>query len=387
MRIGIMLRHLHVQRGGIGTYSRNIVNALIAIDRGHRYFLLYQDRSVLGRFGQNRHVIEVCSGPANRFLWDQIAVWRAARRYRFDVVLNLKYSVPLFGPGRRVCVIHGADWFVLPEGFPLSDRIYRALIGPLYWRRADAIISISQDATRHIVRRLNVDPHKVVTIPYGRDPAFQPIGDARRLEAVRRRYGLPERFFLFVGQFYELKNLDRLVAAFRRIRDRIAQRLVIVGEDRWGYLKRKGLEGLEREAGIVMPGWVERDDLVALYNLADAYVFPSLYEGFGIPLLEAMACGCPVVSSKRGAIPEVVGDAALLVDPLAVDDIAQAMYRVATSAELRERLRNRGLERVQAFSWQRCAERTLRVLEDVVRHGHVIDRPGPADGAQPAVTR
>jgi glycosyltransferase involved in cell wall biosynthesis len=142
--------------------------------------------------------------------------------------------------------------------------------------------------------------------------------------------------------------------------------LVITGEDRWGYLKRKRLENITNHNRIFFLGWVDLDDLVALYNLAHAFVFPSLYEGFGIPLLEAMACGCPILSSTAGAIPEIAEDAAVLVDPYDVDAIANGIVKIATDAKCRSSLQQRGFRRVEQFSWAKCARETLGVLESVV---------------------
>jgi glycosyltransferase involved in cell wall biosynthesis len=183
---------------------------------------------------------------------------------------------------------------------------------------------------------------------------------------VRQAYQLPERFILWTGQIYPPKNLGRLLEAFARVKDKIPHKLVIAGEERW---RAKGdLELTERlglKDRVYFTGWVSHDDLPAFYNLADLFVFPSLYEGFGIPLLEAMACGCPVLTSTTGTPPEVVDGAGYLIDPIEVDDIAAGICETLSNPGRRKAMTEKGLEQVKDFSWEKRARQTLKVIESV----------------------
>jgi glycosyltransferase involved in cell wall biosynthesis len=215
------------------------------------------------------------------------------------------------------------------------------------------------------VKFTGVKPEKVVPVHNGFDPNhFHVIQDSHFLEAVRQAYQLPERFILWSGQIYPPKNLGRFLEALAKVKDEIPHKLVIAGEERWRA--KEDLELIEQlgiKDRIHFTGWVSHDHLPAFYNLADLFVLPSLYEGFGIPLLEAMACGCPVLSSTTGSPPEVVEGAGYLVDPIKVDDIAAGICEVLFNTELRSAMVAEGLERVKEFSWEKCARQTLKVLE------------------------
>jgi glycosyltransferase involved in cell wall biosynthesis len=223
------------------------------------------------------------------------------------------------------------------------------------------------------VRAYEVDPGRVHVVYLGRDQAFGPVRDADQIAHVRERYGIVGRYLLYVGTLQPRKNLARVIDAFAGLAGDPALagvQLVLAGKRGWLYddlfaqVTRLGLT-----SRVVFPGYVEEADLPALLSGALALVFPSLYEGFGIPVLEAGACGVPVITSKTSSLPEVAGDAALLVDPHDVDAIADALLRIATDAELRAELDRRGQENVKRFSWEKCARETLTVLEEAARWG------------------
>jgi len=240
---------------------------------------------------------------------------------------------------------------------------------PLYCRAADAFIAVSHAVKADVVRCVGVDPGKVYPIHNGFDPQlFQPVRDPGRLAAVRARYSLPERFILWAGQIESRKNVARMLEAFALVQNEIPHTLVMAGERRWNT--RAELAGIERlglTQRILFPGWIEHGDLAAVYSLADLFLFPSLYEGFGIPLIEAMACGCPIVTANTCAPPEVVAGAGVLVDPASVADIAAGIRRGLADERLRAELIARGLERAKDFSWDRCARQVLAVF-DALEH-------------------
>jgi len=360
-----MLRHFD-HPGGIGVYTRNLVDHLLKIDRDNRYVLIYNDSKYLGLHGSHPNVEELVLSVQSKLLWDQIGVPWIAYQRGLDILFNPKMSVPLIGPCKKVFQFAGADWIVLPKIYKWHDRVYHRIFAPLYCSAADAVISISKDATRHIEKRMPFITDKLNLIYLGISSDFKKVSNHDVLRNVREKYNLPERFILFVGQFYPMKNLGRLITAFSLLIKRWPIKMIMVGKPRWGYASDLDLiktYGLEKD--VFLTGWVPDEDLPALYSLADLFAFPSLYEGFGIPLLEAMACGCPIVTSRAGSPPEVVEDAAVLVDPMDPKSIEEGLYKALTDNKLRRELTQKGFERVKSFSWESCAKETLTLFESL----------------------
>jgi glycosyltransferase involved in cell wall biosynthesis len=272
-----------------------------------------------------------------------------------------------------VVTVHDLGYLHYPEAHRAADRRY--LDWSTRWNgwQATAVLADSRATKDDLVRAYGVDPGRVHVIYLGRDETFGPVRDVDQLARVREHYGVAGRYFLYVGTLQPRKNLGRVIDAFARHADDPALagvQLVLAGKRGWLYddlfaqVTRLGLT-----SRVIFPGYVEETDLPALLSGALALVFPSLYEGFGIPVLEAGACGVPVITSNTSSLPEVAGDAALLVDPHDVDAIADAMFRVATDAELRAELDRRGQENVKRFSWEKCARETLAVLEEAAKRG------------------
>lgn len=362
MRIGIMLRHLGQHEGGVLVYTRNLLREMLALESPHEFVLMYQDPKLVGTHGNGVRVREVVIQAPSVLLWDQVAVARAARRERLDMVFNPKYSVPLFTDAATAFVCHGLDWFVAPEWSRWRDRVSHRLLMPRYARKASAIIAVSDTARRDAVRFLGAREECVTRVYHGVGERFREPVSREALESVRHRYDLPDRFFLYCGQIYPPKNFGRLVQALERVGSSLDTTLVVAGSHTW--LSERELKAAERLGDRVRwLGWVPRADLPGLYASAELLVLPSLYESFGLPLLEAMSVGCPVVTSERKGTQEVVDGAGLLVDPEDVESIAEGMRRVVEDRELRERLVAAGRHRAREFTWTRCARETLRVLE------------------------
>lgn len=361
-----MLRHAGQQPGGIGTYTNNLTRSLLKEDTENKYLLFYQYEKQRGTFPVSSHVKEFVVSAASKMVWDQILIPRLARRGRCNLLFNPKLSVPLLSVCKTVFVMHGADWFVFPENYTLLDRLYHRFFATLYLSRADAVISVSSDATKRLIDFRRVRPDKITTIHHGVDDAFVPEYSQVQRERVCRLYNLPEKFILFVGQLYPMKNLAGIIRGFAGIRDRLPHKLLVVGTPVSKYQKDLALVGkLGLSQDVRFVGRVPDQDLPLFYNLADLFLFPSLYEGFGIPLLEAMASGCPVITSTAGSCPEVVGDAALTVNPHDTTEISEAIFRLAADEALRKDLRRKGLRRVQEFTWTRAAHETLKLFKRV----------------------
>jgi glycosyltransferase involved in cell wall biosynthesis len=368
-----MLRHFEQKDGGVKVYTRSLLPLLFSLGREHEFVLMYQNPRLIGTYREHANVSELCLKVPGTVLWDQVAVPRAAAKHGLDIVFNPKFTVPLIGRSRKVFVLHGSEWFAIPEHFLWYDRLYLRCAVPLYFHAATCFIAVSHAVKAEAVRAIHIPENKVAVIHNGFDNAtFTPARNPLQLQDVASRYGLPKQFILWVGQLESRKNIGRLLRAFARIKDRVPHDLVLAGAQRFTFPMAAGVErdlNLVQELGIEarvhFTGWISHADLPAMYQLADLLSFPSLHEGFGIPLLEAMACGCPILTSNTCAPPEVVGDAALLIDPRDVDAIANGMLTLLSNAELRQTYAARGLERVKDFGWERCARAVLSLFESV----------------------
>jgi glycosyltransferase involved in cell wall biosynthesis len=370
MKIGIMLRHYEQLEGGVKHYTRSLLPLLFSLGPQHRFTLIYQNPRLLGTYAAYPNVEEVVVRMPGTVLWDQLGVPWITRNKSLDLIFNPKFTIPFFHKAKKIWVFHGSEWFVIPEVFQWHDQLYTKLVVPLYCKRADAFIAVAEAVKQDALRFVKLDPNKIFTIHNGYDPKkFYFIHDTERLKAVKTRYQLPEKFILWVGQIGTRKNITRLLRAFAQIAHEYPHDLVFAGEQRAKQNSKEAMSeiatirqlGLEKR--IKFLGWVEHTDLPAVYRLADLFAFPSIYEGFGIPLIEAMACGCPIVTATTCAPPEVVDGAGYLVDPLDVDAIAQGMRVVLSDSVLREKMIARGLERAKDFGWEKCARQVLAVFD------------------------
>ncbi len=375
MLIGIdASRALVARRTGTETYSLNLIRALLDLGTGHRY--VNQKGPSSAPFLQGPQV-EVRRIPFPR-LWTHVRLSAEMLVRPPDVLFVPAHVLPLIHPPQSVVTVHDLGYLHYPEAHRLADRRYLDWSTRWNARQATLVLADSQATKDDLVRAYGVDPDRVRVIYLGRDEALAPVRDPEIVSAVREHYGIGGRYLLYVGTLQPRKNLARTIEAFARIVGRPALtnvQLVLAGKRGWLYedlfarVERLGLAGRVR-----FPGYVAEEDLPALLSAALAFVFPSLYEGFGIPVLEAGACEVPVITSNTSSLPEVAGDAALLVDPHDVDAIADAMYRLITDPDLRGELIRRGRENVKRFSWEKCARETLAVLEEVGKTGRQGNR-------------
>lgn len=372
-----MLRHYDQHMGGVRVYTRKLLEAMLELRSGHQFVFLYRNPALVGTHAADPQVQEVVL-PARSFLgWDQIAVPGAIARHGIDLLFNPKYSIPLKASCPAVWVCHGLDWYVMPWASRFVDRLSHRFLVPRYAARADAIIAVSEITRQHVLQYLPVPPERVVTVYSGVDDVFRRPVDDRRLRAVREKYSLPERFFLYAGAIYPPKNFARLVRAYARVGPERGIPLVVAGgENR--FLSERELgepEALGIAQWVRRPGWVDQEELAAFYALADALLLPSLFESCGLPVLEAMAAGCPVVTADRYGTKELAEGAAVLVDPESVESIADGLRRVVEDQVLRAELVAAGRERSRTFQWRRCAVETLGVLERIGAERRAPPRP------------
>ncbi len=368
MRVGYDVTPLCTPLTGVGVYTAQLLRHLRPLLGADLMTLAHRSRVWTNGHVAATRVDLVSPWQVNKTLWMQAVLPHQIRKAGLDVCHFTNSVAPLWCPCPVVVTVHDASLWLYPEyHYPRRLLAMRPLV-PLVARRAAAVITVSHSARQDLVRVLRLPPEKVHVIYEAPSPAFRPLSHGPWVEEVRRRYHLPDRFLLYVGTLEPRKNLVRLIRAFARLKrgQGIPHALLLVG--RRGWKDRRIFAAVEAEGVqhvVRFLGYVPEADLVALYNLADAFVFPSLYEGFGLPVVEAMACGTPVITSGRGALAEITADAAEWVDPLDETSIAEGIARVLTDPARAAVLSEAGRQRVRAFRWERTAHRTLAVYRQV----------------------
>ncbi|MCS6882336.1 MAG: glycosyltransferase family 1 protein [Oscillochloridaceae bacterium] len=362
------------RRAGISHYVEQVLIQLGQIDRSNRYSVYTTrglDRRALG-LPDNFRVIPSrlpTINPRVRIPWEQLLAPMLLRRSGADLFHGVHSVVPIACPVPSVVTVHDLAFIRFPQTFRAYNRIYLDLATRLSVRRAARVLVVSEHTRREVIGLLGVPPERVVVTPNAVREHFRPP-DPAALEVFRARKGLPERFVLYVGTLEPRKNLTTLLEAYAMVaRDRAAP-LLVGGGKGWMYdAVFQRLEALGLHERVRFVGYLDEEELPLWYAAATVFVFPSIYEGFGMPPLEAMACGAPVVASNTSSLPEVVGDAGLTVSPYDPAALAAAIRRLLDDADLRQELRERGFRQARAFSWRVTAERTLAAYEAAARHG------------------
>ena len=357
---------------GISRYIRAIVTAIREVEGPECYTLFLGDPNYPPEFEPaGRFAVEISrlptAKPVVRIIWEQVVAPVAVKRHEVDVLHSMGYAQPIACGAKTVVTVHDLAFLLFPRTFNRLNRLYLSLLTRLSVRRADRVIAVSSNTKNDIVRLLGVAPDKVVVVHHGVEPIFRKISDTSEIESFKRRRGLPDRYVLFIGTLEPRKNIQTLLVAFANLKKRsnVPHKLVIGGARGWLWNEILAtIERLELQQDVVLPGYLPLDEEPLWYNGADLFVYPSLYEGFGFPALEAMACGTPVVTSNSSSLPEVVGDCGVLVDPTRPDELTEAIYRLLVTPSARGELSDRGLERAKSFSWSRAAERTIGVYRE-----------------------
>ena len=360
------------RRAGVSRYIYNLLTHVLREDAEGDYTVFLNSRCALSLSCNQKCSRLPTYKPLARIFWEQFLQPLELGAEGVALLHSPVNVQPLFLPCKGVVTVTDLSFMVFPESFRNSQRLYQSLFTRLSVRRASHVIAISASTAQDLIRFFAVPAERItVTLP-GVDAAYQPVQDDSRLASFRRLRDLPKRFILFVGTFEPRKNLLTLLQAYAEFRrqTRSDYKLVLGGGMGWLYQPVfAAVEELELQGDVIFPGFIPEDELPLWYNAADVFVYPSLYEGFGLPPLEAMACGTPVIVSDVSSLPEVVGDAALLVDPHKPDEWAAALSLLCRDADLRTDLVSRGLERAQEFSWTRMARETIQVYRDVLSGG------------------
>jgi glycosyltransferase involved in cell wall biosynthesis len=367
MRIGIDARLVFYNRAGIGEYIVQLVKALAKLEDKEDTFLLLQSRkdktSIIANNGFCRKSLWTPSH--NRF--EQSALSFEISRLNLDLLHSPDFIPPFRRNYKSVITIHDLAFLLYPHFLTKESARYYGQIDQA-WRKTDHIIAVSEATKQDSIRMLGVPEKKITVIHEAANPIYQQLpADEARLH-VQKRYKFDRDFILFVSTIEPRKNLPGLLQAYRRLRDDYKRDEILVLAGANGWLWEEVYETVSRlnlNDYVAFLGRVPSEDLVYLYNAARLLVHPSFYEGFGLTPLEAMTCGTPVIVSNTSALPEVVGDAALLVDPHDIDGLTVAMWRVLTEKELRKNLICKGLKRAKQFSWEKAAQQTLDVYHKV----------------------
>jgi len=367
MKIGIKISPLAVLKAGIPNYIINLLRSLGEIDTANEYFL-YTNRKIpfdLDLPGNFKTII--VNKPSPHFqMWYQFGLPFRLREDNIDLFHDPVYPLPFSLPLPGVITVHDLTNYTHRKlhGFKAS---FAGRFIPMHLRKAKHIITVSNYTASVLHDLFPMTAEKTTVIPLGISPEFTPEFPDKILRSVSYRYSLPSPFFLFLGTLEPRKNLERLLRAFAVVGNDIPHNLVIAGGLGWKYERLlKLITAHPLRDRIVLTGFVDDADLPAMLKLADFFVYPSLIEGFGLPVLESMACGTPVITSDTASLPEVAGDAAFLIDPLSVESITRGIISLAKDAVLKKRLLKPGLVRAKMFSWKTTALKTLQVYENVI---------------------
>ncbi len=373
MRIAIDASTISTQ-GGPRTYVLGLLDALLPMDKDNEYVVIYNDATHLGRFPLAKEVAIPGKKPLARLWREHVRLPLLCRDEKVDLLHCPKSAIPLISPHCPVVV-------TLHDLIPIKHSETEGRLAQLYWRlhipraarKSRFVMTDSEHAKNEIISEYAVAEDRIQVVPLGFEPVMSQQQPRREVaQLVRDRHGIGEGYILYVGTIQPRKNLQTLIEAYALLRESIPMppSMVIVGRKGWLYddlfvrIRSLGLEEF-----VLFTGFVPDEDLPAIYAGANVFAYLSLFEGFGLPPLEAMACGIPVVVSNTTSIPEVVGDAGITVEPTDVSAVAEAIREVLVNPSLSITLREQGLKQAARFSWKNTAEEVLKIYRSVGGHG------------------
>jgi glycosyltransferase involved in cell wall biosynthesis len=375
MRIGIDAQVLKAKNSGVEYCIEDLVLNLAVVDPDNEYVIYVNGNALQNFASKHGNFVIKKSTFLNKYrpiriLWDQALLPAILLKDKIDIFHAPCYVAPVLASVPSVVTIPDLISLLFPNMTTKRNHYHYKLLLPTVVKKARRIITVSQNSKEDLIRVLGVNGDKVDVIANGIHESFKKITNDRQLTRVKEKYNLPQKIILYVGNLEPKKNIEGIIEAFSRLikAGQIEHTLVIAGKKGWLYDGIfKIVAEQELHQNIRFLGYVPRGDLPALYNLAELFVFPSFYEGFGIPPLEAMACGTPVLTSNVAAVPEVVGDAAVMVDPNEVQEIADAIRDITGDEKIRAALTEKGFERAKLFSWGKTARDTLKVYKKALQ--------------------
>jgi glycosyltransferase involved in cell wall biosynthesis len=366
VRIGIDARLVFYHQAGIGQYILRLSQALAQIDRDDT-FVIFKSRKDRTPIVEQANFKRQNMWTPSHHRFERWAMSAELAPFALDVLHSPDFIPPAWTRCPAVITMHDLAFMLYPRFLTRESARYYGQVD-VAARQADHIIAVSESTKRDTIRLLGVPETKITVISEAAHPLFEPLAEDTARAFVRTRYNLSSEFILFVGTIEPRKNLPTLLRAFHRLREHYKSEAVLAMAGHRGWLVEevdRVIAELQLGGAVRFLGNVQNEDLVYLYNAARLFVLPSFYEGFGLPPLEAMACGTPVIVSNVSSLPEVVGDAGLLINPEDVEGLTVAMWRALTDEKLRHELREKGCRRAQTFSWERAARETLNVYRRV----------------------
>lgn len=366
MKIGIISDAINDKNvTGIGTYTYNLLKILQVKSKHNRYFSI--NHLNVKMFDIDNLIIE---NPFKRilqtYMWYPYLIIRL-RKNDLDLIHNPS-QIPTFFDTKQIYIItvHDLTPIIFPKEHKSGKSLIYKLLFPRTLKTADKIIAVSYSTKQDLLKYFKLPDKQIKVIHEAADEKFQPL-DKETIQKFKTKYNLNSPFILYVGTLEPRKNIPTLIKAFYNLRKyNLPHKLVITGKKGWKYNSIfETIEKLGIQDDVIFTGYVPNEDLPALYNAADLFVYPSLYEGFGLPPLEAMSSGCPVITSNTSSLPEVVGDAGIMIDPYDVDTLANSIYKVLTNDGLKADMVEKGLERAKMFSWEKTVKETLKIYREI----------------------
>jgi glycosyltransferase involved in cell wall biosynthesis len=369
MKIGIDGLYLQAPTMGVGRYLYNLMYNLPEISDSNMQYLLLSNSSWLNKpimHPQVSYQEIICL----KILWKNYQLPLLQRKKAIDILFLPNYTAPLINLGKCIVCIHDIIPYIYPQWSSLNERVRFSFIVRQSAKNVDHIITVSETTKNDIIKYFGISENKITAIPLSVDERFKPSVTSSQND-FRLKFNLLRPYFLFVGALHPRRNIIRLIKAFKLLNNKYKNKfdLVLIGitfSERYARFIQQCLDTSALHDRIRILGFVSEDDLVKFYSFAQAFIYPSLYEGFGLPLLEAMACGTPVVSSNCSAMLEVAGPATLLFDPYDISSIYHALELIGNDQQLRIDLIKKGIERKSSYSWRRTAEETLSVIKKVL---------------------
>lgn len=374
MRIAIDATILNRENTGTGFYIINLISGIRKInDKNNQYYIFIKKDlvgDVLDISGDNFHVINVDFQPRFfRVLWQFVIFPFTLRRFKIDILHSPNYITPLFKLGFKIIVtIHDLTFCLMPNKYTVTKRLFYKSLVPLFMKIADKVISVSENTKKDIINLFKIKEDKIYVTYESYPEYYTQSFDSEKIKNTLSKYGIEKKFILFVGMIEPRKNVLSLLKAFYLIDDEIDMDLVIVGKKGWYYRDVEDFfefaQGENLKNKIKITGYVAEPDLKYFYQGASVFAYPSYYEGFGLPPLQAIACGTPVITSNASSLPEVVDDAAIKINPSNIQDLADAIKEIISNTELRNKMKEEGIKQASKFSLENFAANTIKVYEN-----------------------
>lgn len=381
MRIAIDARFYRSSTGGIGRYTRNLIQELVNIDKDNQYTIFITpedeeeyDQKIQSSKVKNQNFRKFVIPITHFSINEQTKFLNILNKENFDLVHFANFNHPVLYQKKFITTIHDLTILLFPAKGAQKSFFRRLAFRKVFTHSlgsAKKIIAISNATKCDLVKHMHVNERKIEVIYEGIDKNYQPINNGPRAEKFRIKYGLDEPYILFVSQWRPHKGLPELIRAFEILKDKyfLEHKLVLVGKSDRNFPEIiESVDKCKYSKEIIRPGFVEESDLPYFYALANVFVFPSHYEGFGLPPLEAMASGVPVAASNISSVPEILDNAAVYFDPCNPADIADKIYQTLINADLKKEMIKRGLNQAKKYSWRKMAQETLQVYKDVLKN-------------------